>query len=122
MISLAYRDVANGFGRYLATGLGLGLLIGVTLTMAGVFRGMVDDGKALLRSADADVWVVQQNTLGPFAEPSSLPDEMIRGIVALPGVREAGNVAYLTMEVGRGEESVRIMLAGYRPGQAGGPE
>jgi len=122
VISLAYRDVANGFGRYLATGLGLGLLIGVTLTMAGVYRGMVDDGKALLRSAAADIWVVQQNTLGPFAEPSSLPDEMLRGILAMPGVKEAGNVAYLTMEVVDGDKSVRIMLSGYEPGRPGGPE
>jgi len=122
MISLAYRDIANGFGRYLATGLGLGLLIGVTLTMAGVYRGMVDDGMALLRAADADIWVVQQHTLGPFAEPSSVADEMLRGVQAIPGVREAGNVAYLTMEVQHREKSVRIMLAGYEPGRPGGPE
>ena len=122
MISLAYRDIANGFGRYLATGLGLGLLIGVTLTMAGVYRGMVDDGMALLRAADADIWVVQQHTLGPFAEPSSVSDEMLRGVLAMPGVREAGNVAYLTMEVMHRGRSVRIMLAGYEPGRPGGPE
>jgi len=112
MISLAYRDVSNSFGRYLLTGVGLGLLIGVTLTMAGVFRGMVDDGKALLRYADADIWVVQQNTLGPFAEPSSLPDDVYRGILALDGVRQATNVAYLTLEVSHGERSVRVMLEG----------
>lgn len=112
MISLAYRDVSNSIGRYLLTGIGLGLLIGVTLTMAGVFRGMVDDGKALLRTADADIWVVQQNTLGPFAEPSSLPDDIYRGIVAIEGVRAATNVAYLTLEIKNGEHSVRVMLEG----------
>ena len=112
MISLAYRDVSNSFGRYLLTGIGLGLLIGVTLTMAGVFRGMVDDGKALLRSADADIWVVQQNTLGPFAEPSSLPDDIYRGILAIDGVRQATNVAYLTLEVSYEGNSVRVMLEG----------
>ena len=112
MISLAYRDVSNSFGRYLLTGIGLGLLIGVTLTMAGVFRGMVDDGKALLRYADADIWVVQQNTLGPFAEPSSLPDDIYRGILAIDGVRQATNVAYLTMEVSHAGRSVRVMLEG----------
>ncbi len=122
MINLAYRDIANGFGRYLATGLGLGLLIGVTLTMAGVFRGMVDDGKALLRASNADIWVVQQGTLGPFAEPSSLPDEMRRGLLAVPGVASAANVAYLTMEVGDRRRKVRVMLAGYEPGTGGGPE
>ena len=112
MISLAYRDVSNSFGRYLLTGIGLGLLIGVTLTMAGVFRGMVDDGKALLRYADADIWVVQRNTLGPFAEPSSLPDDIYRGILAINGVRWATNVAYLTLEVSKGKHSVRVMLEG----------
>ena len=112
MISLAYRDVSNSIGRYLLTGIGLGLLIGVTLTMAGVFRGMVDDGKALLRAADADIWVVQQNTLGPFAERSSLPDDIYRGIVAIEGVRAATNVAYLTLEIKYGEHSVRVMLEG----------
>jgi putative ABC transport system permease protein len=112
MISLAYRDVSNSFGRYLLTGIGLGLLIGVTLTMAGVFRGMVDDGKALLRYADADIWVVQQNTLGPFAEPSSLPDDIYRGILAIDGVRQATNVAYLTLEVRHEKRSVRVMLEG----------
>ena len=112
MISLAYRDISNSFGRYLLTGIGLGLLIGVTLTMAGVFRGMVDDGKALLRSADADIWVVQQNTLGPFAEPSSLPDDIYRGILAIDGVRQAINVAYLTLEVSYEGNSVRVMLEG----------
>lgn len=52
----------NHLGRYLLTGFGLGLLIGVTLTMAGVYRGMVDDAKVLLRAGGADIWVVQQNT------------------------------------------------------------
>lgn len=115
MISLAYRDISNSFGRYLLTGIGLGLLIGVTLTMAGVFRGMVDDGKALLRAADADIWVVQQNTLGPFAEPSSLPDDIYRGILSIDGVSRATNVAYLTLEVTHAGHSVRVMLEGIDP-------
>ena len=48
MISLAGRDIAHSWGKFALTGLGLGLLIGVTLTMAGVYRGMVDDAQALL--------------------------------------------------------------------------
>jgi putative ABC transport system permease protein len=32
-----------------------GLLIGVTLTMAGVYRGMVDDAKVLLNNSGADL-------------------------------------------------------------------
>ncbi len=40
MISLAGRDILHGWEKFTLTGLGLGLLIGVTLTMGGVFRGM----------------------------------------------------------------------------------
>ena len=121
MINLARRDVANHLGRYLLTGFGLGLLIGVTLTMAGVYRGMVDDARVLLRAGGADIWVVQQNTLGPFAEPSSLPDDAYRSLEGLPGVAETGNVAYLTMQVKHDGKDLRVMVAGYTPGRLGGP-
>ena len=121
MIILARRDVANHLGCYLLTGFGLGLLIGVTLTMAGVYRGMVDDARVLLRAVRADIWVVQQNTLGPFAEPSSLQDDVDRSLEGLPGVAETGNVAYLTMQVKHGGKDLRVMVAGYAPGRLGGP-
>ncbi len=78
MISLAGRDILHSWGKFVFTGIGLGLLIGVTLVMAGVYRGMVDDGKALLDNSGADLWVVQKDTLGPYAESSSLNDDVYR--------------------------------------------
>ncbi|MFB0935143.1 MAG: ABC transporter permease, partial [Propionivibrio sp.] len=57
MINLAGRDILHGWGRFLFTGVGLGLLIGVTLSMAGIFRGMVDDGQVLIDNSGADLWV-----------------------------------------------------------------
>ena len=121
MINLARRDIANHLGRYILTGFGLGLLIGVTLTMAGVYRGMVDDAKVLLGAVGADIWVVQQHTLGPFAEPSSLQDDVARSLEGLPGVARTGNVAYLTMQVTHAGKDQRVMIAGYTPGRLGGP-
>ena len=41
MISLAGRDILHSWGKFVFTGIGLGLLIGVTLVMAGVYRGTV---------------------------------------------------------------------------------
>ncbi|MEI7695931.1 MAG: ABC transporter permease, partial [Chlorobium sp.] len=64
MISLAGRDILHGWVRFLMTGFGLGLLIGVTLSMAGIYRGMVDDANVLIDNSGADLWVVQQGTLG----------------------------------------------------------
>ena len=121
MISLAGRDILHAWGRFVFTGLGLGLLIGVTLTMAGVYRGMVDDAKVLLDNSRADLWVVQQDTLGPYAESSSLPDDLYRGILGMPGVARAANVTYLTMQVRRGNRDVRAMVVGIVPGGPGEP-
>ena len=101
MISLAGRDIAHAWGKFVFTGLGLGLLLGVTLVMAGVYRGMVDDARALLNNSGADLWVVQQDTQGPYAESSSLRDDVVRAVQALPGVQRAANVTYLTMQVRR---------------------
>ena len=89
MISLAGRDILHTWGKFVFTGIGLGLLIGVTLTMAGVYRGMVEDGRVLLDNSGADLWVVQRDTLGPYAESSSVPDDLWRGIRAMPGVVQA---------------------------------
>lgn len=121
MINLAGRDIRHHWGRYLFTGMGLGLLIGVTLTMAGVYRGLVDDGKALIDNSGADLWVVQQGTLGPYAEPSSLHDDIHLSLRALPGVADVGNVTYQTMQVRHADKDVRVMVAGVEPNSPGAP-
>ncbi|MEZ5604637.1 MAG: ABC transporter permease [Burkholderiaceae bacterium] len=121
MISLAGRDILQSWGKFVFTGMGLGLLIGATLTMAGVYRGMVDDARVLLDNSGADLWVVQQGTLGPYAESSSLYDDAYRGILAMPGVARAANVTYLTMQVARGDRDVRAMVVGVVPGGPGEP-
>ena len=121
MISLAGRDIMYAWGKFVFTGLGLGLLIGVTLSMAGIYRGMVDDGKALLDNSGADLWVVQQDTLGPYAESSSVYDDAWRGIRGMSGVARTANVTYLTMQVRLGERDVRSMVTGVTAGEPGTP-
>ena len=121
MINLAGRDILHAWGKFIFTGIGLGLLIGVTLTMAGVYRGMVSDGRILLDNSGADLWVVQKDTLGPYAESSSIPDDLWRGIRTIPGVAQAANVTYLTMQVGKGEQDVRAMVVGIAAGSPGVP-
>jgi len=121
MISLAGRDILHAWGKFIFTGIGLGLLIGVTLTMAGLYRGMVEDGKVLLDNSGADLWVVQKDTLGPYAEPSSVPDDLWRSIRTMPGVAQAANVTYLTMQVGKENEDIRAMVVGITAGDSGAP-
>ena len=122
MISLAGRDILHSWGKFSLTGLGLGLLIGVTLTMAGVYRGMVDDAHALLGNSGADLWVVQKDTQGPYAESSSIKDDVQRSVRGMPGVARAANVTYFTLQV-QGAQGLdkRVMVVGIEPGQPGEP-
>ena len=116
MISLAGRDILHAWGKFVFTGIGLGLLIGVTLTMAGVYRGMIDDANAVLDNSGADLWVVQQDTLGPYAEPSGIYDDVYRSVLGIDGVARAANVTYHTMQVRQqtrgGTHDVRAMEIG----------
>ncbi len=122
MISLAGRDILHSWGKFALTGLGLGLLIGVTLSMAGIYRGMVDDAQALLSNSGADLWVVQKDTQGPYAEASSLKDDVVRSVRGMPGVNQAANVTYLTQQVQKASgDEVRVMVVGIEPGQPGEP-
>ena len=126
MISLAGRDILHSWGKFAFTGMGLGLLIGVTLSMAGIYRGMVDDAQVLLDNSGADLWTVQKDTLGPYAEPSNLADDLYRSIQTLPGVARAANVTYLTMQVRplAGDQAARerrAMVVGIVPGGVGEP-
>ena len=121
MISLAGRDILHSWPKFVLTGMGLGLLIGVTLSMAGVYRGMVDDAEALLTNSGADLWVVQKDTQGPYAESSSLKDDVVHGIEGMPGVALAANVTYLNMQVQRGDDEARAMVVGIEPGKPGSP-
>ena len=122
MISLAGRDILHSSSKFVLTGMGLGLLIGVTFTMAGVYRGMVDDAKVLLNNSGADLWAVQKDTLGPYAESSSIPDDLYRGILGMPGVAQAANVTYLTMQIRKGATDVRAMVVGVVTGELGEPD
>jgi putative ABC transport system permease protein len=122
VISLAGRDILHGWGKFALTGLGLGLLIGVTLSMAGIYRGMVDDAQALLSNSGADLWVVQKDTQGPYAESSSLKDDVVRSVRGMPGVAQASNVTYFTLQVQNASATdTRVMVVGIEPGQPGEP-
>ena len=52
MINLAWRDSLYNGGKLLVTGCGLGLLVAVTVSMAGVYRGMVADAGAAIERDD----------------------------------------------------------------------
>jgi putative ABC transport system permease protein len=120
-MNLAIRDVKFRLGRFILTAVGLGLLLVAVMAMGGIYRGMVEDALSIVRAPGADLWVVQKDTNGPFAENSRIPDDLYRVVRAVPGVREASPIAFQSVQLEYGATSIRTQIIGYRPGNLGGP-
>jgi len=121
-MNLAYRDIRHSLGRFLLTCFGLSLLLGVVLSMIGIYRGLVEDALTLVREPAVDVWVVESGTRGPFAEASRIPGDTREAIARLHGVEAAGSVTYQSAEATAAGEKLRLYVVGYEPGRPGGPE
>ncbi|MCO6411456.1 MAG: ABC transporter permease [Thiogranum sp.] len=120
-MNLAWRDIRHKLGRFLLTCVGLGLLLGVVLSMIGIYRGMVDDALVLARTPGADIWVVESGTRGPFAESSRIPGNTREAVARIAGVTAAGSVTYQAAETRRAGRTLRLYVVGYEPGRPGGP-
>jgi putative ABC transport system permease protein len=120
-MNLAFRDIRHKLGRFVLTCLGLSLLLGVVVTMAGIYRGLTADALALAKSIQADVWVVQAGTNGPFAETSRIPGDTREMIARIDGVVAAGSLTLQTMQIERNGRRLRLQVVGFEPGRPGGP-
>lgn len=111
-MNLAIRDVRRHLGRFVGTGVGLGLLLSVVMAMQGIYAGMVDDATILTRAMGADLWLVQRGTRGPFAESSRLDRSVEARAAAVPGVRAARPYTYQVIQRDYRGEVIRIALVG----------
>jgi putative ABC transport system permease protein len=121
-MNLALKDIRHGLFRFVLTCLGLGLLMTVVLAMIGIYNGLVADALGVVKSPDVDVWVVEADTRGPFAESSSIPVDTRDAIARLPGVAEVGAVTYQTIEAPASDRPLRLYVVGYEAGRPGGPQ
>lgn len=120
-MNLAYRDIRHKLGRFVLTCLGLGLLLGVVLAMIGIYRGLVIDALTIARAPAVDVWIVEANTRGPFAEASRIPGDTREAIARIAGVAAAGSLTYQTVEAQHRGAKLRLYVIGYEPTRPGGP-
>jgi putative ABC transport system permease protein len=120
-VNLAYRDIRHNLGRFLLTCVGLGLLLGVVMAMIGIYRGLVVDALTIARAPAVDLWVVEANTRGPFAEASRIPGDVREAVARIAGVAAAGGITYQTVEADYRGRKLRLYVIGYEPTRPGGP-
>jgi putative ABC transport system permease protein len=116
MINLAYKDIQHTLSKFIVTAMGVGMLLGIVLIMIGVYRGMAEDAKILLNDVNADIWVVQQNTLGPFAESSRVYQDLQDSLKVIQGVDTTAALTFQGMQLfDQQHNAVRVYTVGYDP-------
>lgn len=120
-MNLALRDIRHNLGRFLLTCLGLSLLLGVVMSMIGIYRGLVADALGIARAPAAEIWVVEAKSRGPFAEASRIPGDTREAIARIAGVQDAGSVTYQSVEARFRDRPLRLYVVGFEPGRPGGP-
>jgi len=112
-MNLAVRDVRHHPGRFAVSCVGVGLLLTLVLSYAGIYNGFVHEALALINIASADVWVVQRDTRGPFAEQSRLPEDTRYRMAVVPGVRQAAPYIFYTVQRPWHGRLLRFVVVGY---------
>lgn len=120
-MNLALKDISHGLFRFVLTCFGLGLLMTVVLAMIGIYNGLVADALAIVKRPNADLWVVEARTRGPFAEASKIPAATRDAVLRMPGVTEAGAITFQTIETAHAGRNLRLYVIGYERGRPGGP-
>lgn len=111
-MNLASKDIRHNVGRFALTTLGVGMLLMVVMGMGGIYRGIVEDATLLIDRIGADLWIVQRNTRGPFAEVSRVPPNLVHRALAVPGVQYAREFVYHTIQRERDGTPLRIAVLG----------
>jgi len=115
MINLAQKEIAHTFGKFIVTAMGVGMLLGIVMIMMGVYRGMIIDAQVLLNDLDVDFWVVQENTLGPFAEASRVHEDLKNTIGVIEGIDKSEGITFQNLQLPSKNGAVRVFAVGFDP-------
>ena len=116
MINLAAKDIAHSLSKFIITAAGVGMLLGIVLIMLGVYRGMISDATTLIDDLAADIWVVQEDTLGPFAEPSRLHEDFKNSLRSLDGIALTSAMTFQNLQLPHLDgTTTRVFAIGYDP-------
>lgn len=121
-MDLAVKDVQRHVGKFIATIIGVGLLMAIVLIMNGIYQGNTSDGVWLIDNTATDLWVVENGRGGPFNEQSRISEESWRSVAAIPGVAKASPFIIYTVQRRVAGRDQQFTIIGYDVfGGLGGP-
>ncbi|MDD5373702.1 MAG: ABC transporter permease [Sulfurimonas sp.] len=113
MINLAKRDIQHTLGKFIVTAMGVGMLLGIVLIMIGVYRGLILEAEVLLEDINADLWIVQENTMGPFAESSRVYEDFKNIVYVINGIDKSEAITFQNIQLPHYVKPVRAVAVGY---------
>ncbi|MGB7510896.1 MAG: ABC transporter permease [Pelodictyon phaeoclathratiforme] len=121
-MDLAVKDVQRHVGKFIATIIGVGLLMSIVLIMNGIYQGNTSDGVWLIDNTATDLWVVENGRGGPFNEQSRISEESWRSVAAINGVAKASPFITYTVQRHVAGREQQFAIIGYDVfGGLGGP-
>lgn len=111
-MNLALKDVRHNLGRFALTALGIGMMLMIVMGMAGIYRGLIEDTTLIVNNIDADLWVVQRDTRGPFAEVSRVPRTLLYRVQTVPGIISAREFVFHTIQRQHAGKRLRMSILG----------
>lgn len=132
MWRVSLRDLQWRLRRVIFAVLAAGLVLGMSLVMAGTERSLYQDGRDIVAIFDADAWVVAEGTSGPFTTTRPLATDTAASVSDAEGVVAADPIVIAHSTVGDGEpRDVNVIghpvggivapepSAGRQPGRSG---
>ncbi|MCS0494062.1 ABC transporter permease [Ancylobacter sp. MQZ15Z-1] len=111
-MNLALKDAIHSPTRFALTAFGVAFLMTAMIGMTGLYRGVVEDALLIIERIDADLWVVQGERAGPFAEGSAVAPDMDRRVEGVPGVADVRRFTQFTQQFAFDGATRRATLTG----------
>lgn len=111
-MKLALKEILARPAEHFLLATVLTLLIAASLGMIGLYRGIVIDATAVINLAKPDLWIVERDTIGPFAEHSALDSEIVDGVSGIPGVKRARRYFHVIRELRIDDQRKRVSIIG----------
>jgi len=121
-MDLALKDIRRHLGKFMATIVGVAMLLAIVLVMNGIYQGNIADGVWLINNTATDLWVVERGRGGPFNESSRMPLDSYKSVAATPGVAKASPLVIYSAQRKIGAKDHQFTIIGYDVfGGLGGP-
>jgi putative ABC transport system permease protein len=115
MVLISVRDLLWRRRRVLVAVVVTGMVFGISLLMAGTEYTLFEDGRRIVRSFDADTWIVAEGASGPFTATTPLAASVAQDVEDDAGVAQAAAVVILHSSL-EADPPRDVNVIGYEPG------